>query len=307
MSPYAGPDDDVAVLMYCPAKRRPGLTVELFDRYWKDVHGPTCARLGFTWQYTQFHVAHDEGGVWRAPEGVERHTPPEEQIDGVAELTFLSPGDMQGWFDASPVLARDEQNVFGETTAYTVSDRNSRTYVDVVPNRTPNGDLGVARYHLMLKKRPEATLEELHRHLADTFAPNAARHPAVLKLRVHLLDPYDPDWDSPDVDHGVGEARMVHAAIEIAFATRLELARFQASQEHAAATQGQSAVVRQIQVFRERQALAVVQEGRATLAGLRGASIARTIEEAGAITNLNDDVVELFEGGAARFRDTAMR
>jgi hypothetical protein len=42
----------------------------------------------------------------------------------------------------------------------------------------------------------------------------------------------------------------------------------------------------------------MIQEGQATLLGRRGASIARTIAEAGAVTNFNDDVMELFAGGA---------
>ena len=46
MSSYSGPDDHAEVVNYVPAKQRPGLSLELFDRYWKDVHGPTCVRLG---------------------------------------------------------------------------------------------------------------------------------------------------------------------------------------------------------------------------------------------------------------------
>jgi hypothetical protein len=42
----------------------------------------------------------------------------------------------------------------------------------------------------------------------------------------------------------------------------------------------------------------MIQEGHATLLGLRSASIAQTITEAGAITNYNDDIVKLFSGGA---------
>jgi hypothetical protein len=42
----------------------------------------------------------------------------------------------------------------------------------------------------------------------------------------------------------------------------------------------------------------MIRNGNPTLLGLRGASIARTIVEAGAVTNFNDDIVELFRGGA---------
>ena len=79
MSSYSGPDDQAEVVNYAPAKQRPGLSLDLFDRYWKDVHGPTCARLGITWQYTPFHLGHDEGGIWHVPEGVLQFTPPERR------------------------------------------------------------------------------------------------------------------------------------------------------------------------------------------------------------------------------------
>ena len=123
------------MLNYAPAKRRPGLSVELFDRYWSDVHGPTCARVGYTWQYTQFHIGHDEGGFWRVPDGVQRETPPEEQWDGIAELTFRAASDLTSWFESAGVLERDEQNVFGEVVAYMASERRTRTYVDRISTK----------------------------------------------------------------------------------------------------------------------------------------------------------------------------
>src|SRR3954447_537185 len=139
MSRYTGPDDEAAVVNIAPAKQRPGISLDLFDRYWSDVHGPTCARVGITWQYTQFHLGHDEGGIWSAPEGVLRHTPPEEQWDGIAELTFRSQDDLDSWLGNAGVLERDEQNVFGEVVAYTTSEHRSRTYVDRIPTRVANG------------------------------------------------------------------------------------------------------------------------------------------------------------------------
>ena len=51
-------------------------------------------------------------------------------------------------------------------------------------------------------------------------------------------------------------------------------------------------------MFAERESYAMIRAGAATMLGLRGASIARTIVEAGAVTNLNDDILEMFRGGA---------
>jgi hypothetical protein len=302
---YAGPDDQVETLTYCPAKKRPGMSLDLFDRYWKDVHGPTCARVGFTWQYTQFHVAHDETGIWRVPDGVLQYTPPEEQVEGIAELTFRSTDDQTAWFDAAGVLARDEQNVFGETIAYLVTERRARTYVDRLPNSSPNGPLGASRYHVLLKKRPDVGLEDLRRYLTGTFAPHDAKHPLVLRFRLHLLDPYSQPWDAVDVENSIGAEREVHAAFEITFESRLQLAEFQLSDAYEAAVFEQARFVRQVSVFPEREAYVMVQEGRPTLAGLRSSSVAQTIVEAGAATNLDDDILELFSGGAITFASRA--
>jgi hypothetical protein len=295
---YEGPDDSVATLNYAAAKRRPGISVDLFDRYWKDVHGPTCARVGFTWQYTQFHVAPDGGGVWRVPDGVERHTAPEEQWDGIAELTYRSDADRDAWFANAGVLERDEQNVFGEVVAYLSAARRSRTYVDRITNRTPNGPLGVSRYHLLLKQQPDVSLEEFRDYLTGTFAPNVVAHPLVLKFRLHLFEPFEQVWESENVENALSPDRVHAAALEVAFETPLQLAEFQRSDAYEAATVNQARFIRQISVFPEREAYMMVQSGQATLLGLRSASVARTITEAGAITNFNNDIIELFSGGA---------
>jgi hypothetical protein len=298
VSAYSGPDDEVGLVSYVPAKQRPGLTLDLFDRYWKDVHGPTCARVGITWQYTQFHLAHDAGGIWRVPDGVAQETPPDEQREGIAELTFRSRDDFERWLANAGVLERDEQNVFGEVVAYVASGGRSRTYVDRIPTRVANGPVGVSRYHLLVKRRPEASLDQLAEYLTEVFAPPVAAHPLVLKLRIHVFDPFTQVWESENVVNTLPPERIHDAAIEIAFETPLQLARFQASESHAEAVRGQEAVVKQISVFPEREAYSMIQSGEATLLGRRGASIAHTITEAGAVTNYNDDIVALFGGGA---------
>ncbi len=68
--------------------KRKGIKLELFDDYWRDVHGPVCARLPGQYQYWQLHVAHNEGGIWPTINGVAYTCPEEDQFDGIAELTL---------------------------------------------------------------------------------------------------------------------------------------------------------------------------------------------------------------------------
>lgn len=294
---YSGRDDKIKTLFYTPLKGRSGLSIEQFNLYWKDAHGPLCARLPGLFQYKQFHLDRDEGGVWRAPEGVAQVTPPDEQIDGIAELTFTSPENRQMWVDAGLPLMIDEQNCFDETVGYLVTERRSKTYVDEIANDVPNGPVGVARYHVLLKRQHDASLEDLRSFLTKTFAPNVLRADLVIKLRLHLLDEYTkPAPPAPNVFHEPEPERQIHAAFEIAFRTRMELSRFLHSEEYEAATRDMARVVRQMSVFPERAAYSLVEDGSATLMGQRSPSVARTITDAGAMSNLNEDVVRLMVG-----------
>jgi len=297
---YSGRDDEIETLFYTPLKKRSGLTVEQFNLYWKDAHGPLCARLPGLWQYKQFHLDHDEGGIWPPPAGVAQDTPPDEQLDGIAELTFTATERRQAWVDAGLPLMIDEQNCFDETVGYLVTERRSRTWVDEIANDIPNGPVGVARYHVLLKRRPEVALEDLRVFLTDRFAPGVVASDLVVKFRLHLLEEYTkPAPPAPNVFHEPGPGRQIHAAFEIAFATRLELARFLQSAEYEEASRDMGRYVRQMSVFAERAAYSLVEDGRATLMGQRSPSVARTITDAGAVSNLNDDVVALMVGGSA--------
>jgi len=291
---YSGRDESIETLFYTPLKKRTGLTVELFNLYWKDAHGPLCARLPGLFQYKQFHLDHDAGGLFPELPGVSRRTPADEQIDGIAELTFTSVANRQAWVDAGLPLMIDEQNCFDETIGYLVSDRNSRTYVDRIANDIPNGPVGVARYHVLLKRAAGVPLESFRRFLTEQFAPSIVTSELVTKFRLHQLDEYTkPAPPAPNVFHEPSNERQIHAAFEIAFPSRLELAQFLGSPAWSDATAGAGDVIRQMSVFSERAAYSLVEDGRATLMGQRGPSIARTIVDAGAVSNLNPDVVDL--------------
>lgn len=287
-------DDAIETLFYTPLKKRTGLTVEQFNLYWKDAHGPLCARLPGLYQYKQFHLDHDLGGIFPELPGVSRVTPQDEQIDGIAELTFVSVANRQAWVDAGLPLMIDEQNCFDETIGYLVTDRRSKTYVDRIANDVPNGPVGVERFHLLLKVARGVPITTLREYLTTQFAPAVISHDLVLKFRLHQLDEYTkPAPPAPNVFHEPNAERQIQAAVEIAFKTRLELSQFLHSQAWTDATAGAGDVVRQMSVFRERAAYSLVEDGAATLMGQRSPSVAKTITDAGAMSNLNDDVVAL--------------
>jgi uncharacterized protein (TIGR02118 family) len=63
-------------LIYCISKK-PELTVEEFQRYWRETHAPIAGRIPGVWRYVQCHVV---------PELYARDAQP--AYDGAAELWF---------------------------------------------------------------------------------------------------------------------------------------------------------------------------------------------------------------------------
>jgi hypothetical protein len=64
MSHYSARDKDGSVVFDVLLWKRRGISVQLFDDYWRNVHGPECARLPGQFRYWQLHVAHNDGGMW---------------------------------------------------------------------------------------------------------------------------------------------------------------------------------------------------------------------------------------------------
>src|SRR6476660_5783534 len=59
-SNYAARDQQGKVAFYVLLWKRKGISLELFDDYWRNVHGPVCARLPGQFQYWQLHVANNQ-------------------------------------------------------------------------------------------------------------------------------------------------------------------------------------------------------------------------------------------------------
>lgn len=86
-------------LIYCIAKK-PELSVEEFQRYWRETHGPIAGRIPGLRRYVQCHVI---------PELYDRQTP---AYDGAAELWFDDLDAMRAAMQSDEVRAamEDEKN-----------------------------------------------------------------------------------------------------------------------------------------------------------------------------------------------------
>jgi len=279
---YSQRDAKGKVAFYVLLWKRHGISLEMFDNYWKDVHGPVCARLPGQHQYWQYHVAHNHNFQGEA------------SFDGIAELTFESEADRQTWFQAAGILMDDEHNVFRKAIGYNTSPGNSITYVDALPTGAPNSQTEIVKYHVMVQQNQKVSVEAFRQFMKETFAPEIASHPSVLKLRLHLFEEVDNSRpDAAGVIHTEPPENQYQAAYEIAFANQLEVNKFLASEQKARAFQEIDRYTRWLNPFRERSAYTFVYDSEMTLAGQRSAKSAQLITDLGAINQVQDDVVSL--------------
>jgi hypothetical protein len=297
---FSARDKGGSVVFYVLLWKRRGISLDLFDDYWRNVHGPVCARLPGQFQYWQLHVAHNEGGVWPEIPGVRYDCSDENQFDGIAELSFRSAEDRNTWFQAAGILMDDEHNLFRKAIGYNTNPGNSRTYVDGIAAGDPNGPTGVTKLHAMVKKADTASVTEFRRYMTDTLAPALGQSSVVLKLRMHLFEEVDGSRpDAAGVAHSEPAEENYQAALEIAFSDRLEMESFFASPAYGAGVEKQAKYVKQICVFPERSAYTFVYNGAMTLAGQRSSTVAALIADIGATNQLRENITSLMLGHAA--------
>jgi len=300
MENYATRDQEGKVVFYVLLWKRRGISLQLFDDYWRNVHGPVCARLPGQYQYWQLHVAHNEGGVWPQISGINYSTSEDGQFDGIAELTFRTEDDRTTWFRAAAILMDDEHNLFRRAIGYNTSPGNSITFLDRISAGDPNGALDIEKFHVMVRKSESASLADFRKYLKDTFAPAVAGSESVLKFRLHLFEEVDATRpEAAGVAHAEPREESYEAAFEIAFANRLDLETFFASSAYQAALKDQGKYIRQLSPFPERSAYTFVYGGQMTLAGQRSSSVAELITSIGATNQLRDDISTLMLGGSA--------
>ena len=294
---YSARDQDVKAVLYVLIQKRKGITLNTFDSYWKDVHGPVSARLPGQYQYWQFHLARNEGDIWPVTEEIEYKTPEEDQLNGIAELTFLSETDLQTWVNTAAILDSDQQNFISKAVIYSTNNGNSKTYVDGIKTSAPNGDMSVIKLHVMVKKADAITVDDFRKYMADIFASNIVKSDLVLKFRLHLLEEHDNSLPPvPGVSHYEPLEKQYQAAFEIAFKNHMDMKRFFVSEEYVAVVRNQANYIKQIATFPEQNTYTFIYEGKLTLAGQRTSTVAELIANLAATNQTQDNIVNLMLG-----------
>jgi alkylhydroperoxidase/carboxymuconolactone decarboxylase family protein YurZ len=295
---FSARDAEAKLVFYVLLWKRRDISLQVFDDYWRNVHGPVCARLPAQYQYWQFHVAHSAPPIWTPIPGIDFTGPEESEFDGIAELSFRSEADRTAWFSAAGILMDDERNVFRKAIGYNTRLGNSVTYVDRIEVGDPNGPIDGLKCHVLLKKAAGATVEAFRDHLTRSFARVVSTKREVLKFRLHLFEEVDATRpDAAGVAHSEPPQESYHAAFEVAFPNREQMDAFLASAEYARAARELSKYVAQMRVFPERAPYTFVYRGRMTLAGERSSTVAELIAATGAANQLRQDVTTLMVQG----------
>ena len=297
MSSQQAPKQSEAVTFYVALWKRAGIERSDFDNYWRDVHGPVCARLPGQHDYWQYHLNDAEGGIFPAIPGVQTVCKAEDQFYGIAELTFTSPAMRQTWFTASTILMDDEHNIFSKAIGYTTSPGNSQTLVNKEATTHRNGKSAGPRYHILIRKSSAQSVEAFRQHLREVVAPGLASIPEVLKLRYHLFDELDLSRpDAQGVAHSEPEQSQYHGALELAFSSPMDRERALSSASYEKATGQLSEFASAMIPFPEGTAYTFVHDESITMTGMRGAHTAQLIENLGALNQLKEDITKLMMG-----------
>ncbi|KQS75732.1 hypothetical protein ASG25_19815 [Rhizobium sp. Leaf384] len=293
---YSARDRSIAINSYTTVLRHPQVPHDLFATYWRDVHGPLCARIPGLGFYVQQHFSRTQDAhLWPAMKDIARF--PDYDLDGGVEIGFRNAAAQTRFNEACPILFADEQNMFAATVAYALPN-GSRTLVDRLPEASPNAEDDADRIHVHFGARHADAARFSDRMTA--FAEALAACGPILKVRLHQPDTYDnqkPAPPAPNVGHTVPPERRLMAMLELAFASPLARRAVYHSDAFRAACESLGDDVAHASPFAVSGVYTYVRDDELTLAGLRGSRPAQLIERLGAVNQTREDVRHLLMTG----------
>jgi hypothetical protein len=278
-------------------RRRRSVPEDLFYAYWRDTHCQISARLPGMHQLWIHFLDYDRGRAWPQVPGIGQELAEADRFEGVPEPVFLTEADVNRFGAAMTPLMNDEVNIFEETIGYQALGSNSATICDRLADPAPDLPEGVLRFLVFCKRSDGIEPDRFRAFMRERLAPAWAESDEVLKLRMHLFEPYvneDLLMDARDLSHYKAPDKQYQACLEVVFDDALAMRRFAASAAWLGEEQGRH--------MREQHAFEVVRRytmrygGRMTLTGLRGSGVAEQIRRIGAVNQLEPEVVELLGG-----------
>ncbi|MGP1676475.1 MAG: EthD domain-containing protein [Burkholderiales bacterium] len=165
-------------------KRRPGMSVEDFQHYWRYKHGPLVAGRAQVRRHVQSHAL----------------------LQGYQKGELLFDGIGETWFDSAQVYAAYRQD---PATSFILADQakfvdRSRTVVmpvDVHVIKAGAMFQDAVKNIELVNRRPAMALESFRRYWRDVHGPIASRIPALQRYEQnHLLPGADAAASAPPYD-----------------------------------------------------------------------------------------------------------
>jgi EthD domain len=279
-----------ALTLVMPLRKKDGMTVAEFRQYWLDVHVTLPARYpGLRSVY--LHLVSFADSHWPAVDGVDAAPAEADEFHGVPEATFAQMDDLVAFQDASHHQMVDGINFLSEMLAYPSVGDHSETVVDVT-DPAPDGTDGLLRHLLFLRRRPEIDVDTFRFWVADELAPMLAQH--TQKVRRHLLEEIEVTLDHPGTVMSKPLDRQYQACVEVVLPDVAALAVLAASPAWAQIAAGVRAHCAAVHAPLVERCIASRHDGRITLAGLRGVSVADTIIRLQAENQMNHAVSRIF-------------
>lgn len=152
--------------------RKPGLSVEDFQTYWRLTHGEIVCQIPAVSRYVQCHTLLS---------GYRRATPP--QLDGVEEICFDEVSDM-AFLEATQV----GQNAIVDLDNFVDTDRVQRIVTEeIVIKEGPIHD-GMVKNIEFPNRKPGMPINDFHRYWREVHGPLAAKNEFIKRyVQSHTL------------------------------------------------------------------------------------------------------------------------
>jgi len=138
-------------------KRKPGLAVEEFQRWWLEVHGPLVTRWPGIRRYVQSHAL------------IQGYRKGDLPFDGIAEL----------WFDDAEAIERMPAHIRADGDNYLDRSKAVRLAVDVHVIKDGAIPAGAVKNIELINRPQSMALEPFRRYWREVHGPIAAKIPPL--------------------------------------------------------------------------------------------------------------------------------
>lgn len=259
--------------------RKEGMSAALFSKYWRDVHGMLATRIPGFESYVQFHLQ-------SPPTTTPSNGIANESLHGIAIVDFTSEAERTGLADSevAALIRQDEINLFQSSLLY-----NLPPGADCLWQITSSMEQAQQKHYFLLLQSSGGDPANLVETLRGNLIPALTHRPEITRLRLFDLQGGDAGhWRTPGVDNQLSAHNRFDAMLQVTGSGDTLPALVQ---QALAGLSASRAVL-----YPAGAAYPMVEGGRPSQLGLRGLDVLQTIEAAGAVNQLEPQLLQCLYG-----------